>query len=54
MFIYINIHSYCKLLFYSHLCLSVMLDILSCSFTFISVLSETVILLSFVSQCNVG
>ena len=35
MFIYIHILSYYKLFLYFNLCLSVMLDSLSCSFTFI-------------------
>jgi hypothetical protein len=39
MFIYIHILSYYKLFLYFNLCLSVMLDDLSCSFTSISFLT---------------
>ena len=41
MFIYIHILSYYKLFLYFNLCLSVMLDSLSCSFTSISFLTIT-------------
>jgi len=39
MFIYINILPYCNLFLYFNVCLSVMLDSLSCSFTSISYLT---------------
>jgi hypothetical protein len=39
MFLYIHILSYYKLFLYFNLCLSVMLDSLSCSFTSISFLT---------------
>ena len=40
MFFYIHIISYYKLFLYFSLCLSVMLDSLSCTFTFISFLTK--------------
>ena len=51
MFIYIHILSYYKLFLYFTLCLSVMLDTLSCSHPY---LLQAVPLLYFVSKCNVG
>ena len=54
MFIYIHILSYYKLFLYFTLCLSVMLDTLSCSYTSHPVLLQAVPLLYFVSKCNVG
>jgi hypothetical protein len=54
MFIYIHIISYYKLFLYFTLCLSVMLDTLSCSYTPYPFLLQAVPLLYFVSNCNVG
>ena len=53
MFIYIHHISYCKLFLYFKLCLSVMLDSLSCSFTSITFLYFTLICAScfFTNLC---
>ena len=54
MFIYIHIFSYYKLFLYLNLCLRVMLDSLSCSFTSISFLTTSCSLaLSYVYMCKV-
>ena len=54
MFKYIHILSYYKLFLYFTLCLSVMLDTLSCSYTSISFLTTSCSFTYFVFKCSVG